>query len=239
MAVHAMRRREFQRRSPTLASRKVESLSSAIERELARRACEEALKSKGKLRVGVVITRGSSVLSTGHKGEHRGLHAAQAAFVKADEKSIDVTGAELFTTFEPCATSRTNRSSCAERISQAGVAVVHIGMYDPNPQVYRLGWKSLRDHGVQLRDFPADLRARAQEVAADFTRVFTSGIGMSAGAKSDFTQNGGRFTISIDDEPGSPAWNTQWSNCSAQAIYMHGGRPGIVALARYANEFVE
>lgn len=62
---------------------------------------------------------------------------------------------------------------------------------------------------------------------------------MSAGAKFDFTTNGGRFTISVDDQPDSPSWITRWNNCGASAIYMYGGSPGVVALARYAREFNE
>ncbi|MFC7458751.1 deaminase [Brachybacterium sp. GCM10030267] len=210
-----------------------------FERAHATLAVEEALKSQGNARVGVVIARRDTVLSTGHKGERSALHAEQVALAKAEEQCIDLKGAELYTTLEPCANSRTSRVPCAELVSQAGIAVVHIGTYDPNPQVYRLGWKHLRDCGVRLRDFPADLRTRAHDATVDFTQVFTKGFGMNAGAKFDFTQNGGRFTISIDEEPGSPSWETRWSNCGARAIYMNGGRPGVVALARYANEFIE
>lgn len=214
-------------------------LHSDREHTFATMAVEEALKSEGNARVGAVIARGSEILSTGHKSERPGHHAEQVALVKAQEQLIDVKGAELYTTLEPCANSRTNRVPCAELVGQAGIAVVHIGTYDPNPQVYRLGWKHLRDHGVSLRDFPPDLRARAREASFDFTKVFTKGAGMSAGAKFDFTQNGGRFTISVDEEPGSPSWETRWSNCGARAIYLNGGRPGIVALARYAEAFAE
>lgn len=214
-------------------------MHSDREHAYATMAVEEALKSTGNARVGAVIARGSEVLSIGHKGERPGHHAEQVALVKANEQHIDVMGAELYTTLEPCANSRTNRVPCAELVTRAGIKVVHIGTYDPNPQVYRLGWKHLRDHGVLLRDFPHDLRARAREGAFDFTKVFIKGTGMSAGAKFDFTQNGGRFTISVDEETGSPSWETRWSNCGARAIYLYGGRPGIVAMARYAEAFAE
>ncbi|MFE6967789.1 deaminase [Isoptericola sp. NPDC057653] len=210
-----------------------------IERAHATAAVEEAMKSGGNARVGVIIARDSEVLTTGHKGERPGLHAEQVALAKANEQHINVEGAQLYTSLEPCANSRTNRVPCAELVSQAGISVVYIGAYDPNPQVYRLGWRHLRDHGVQLRDFPADLRACARQVAVDFAKVFTNGFGLSAGAKFDFTQNGGRFTISVDEEQGSPSWETRWTDCGARAIYLYGGRPGVVALARFANEFAE
>lgn len=202
-------------------------------------AIEEALRSSGNARVGVVIARGENFLIAGFKGERAGLHAEQVALAKAAEQGINVNGAELYTTLEPCANSRTSRVPCCQLICDAGIAVVHIGEYDPNPRVYRLGWRHLRDQGVILRDFPADLRALAHKASADFTRLFTQGTGMSAGAKFDFTQNGGRFRIRVDESADSPAWVTCWSNCGATAIYLNGGHPGIVAHARYAGEFRE
>ncbi|OBA67648.1 hypothetical protein A5780_10410 [Nocardia sp. 852002-20019_SCH5090214] len=210
-----------------------------IEHAFAVRAIEEARKSPGNARVGAVIVRGDIILATGHKGEIDGLHAEQVALQKATAAGTRLAGTSLYTTLEPCANSRTSRIPCAKLIADAGVAVVHIGEYDPNPQVNRLGWKYLRDHGIRLRDFPADLRRQAHEANADFTQVFTRGTGMTAGAKFDFTMNGGRFTISVDEQPDSASWETQWTNCGASALYMYGGRPGVVALARYAKEFNE
>ncbi len=215
------------------------STSVEVNRSLASRAIAEALKCSGNARVGAVIARGAKILATGFKGEVDGLHAEQVALIKAASLGLEVTDAMLFTTLEPCANSRTKRIPCAELIASSGIREVHIGEYDPNPQVYRLGWKHLRDRGVTLKDFPADLREIAHATGRNFTRLFTFGIGMSAGAKFDFTQNGGRFTIAVDEEEGSPAWETQWSNCGANAIYLYGGHAGVVALARYAEQFNE
>lgn len=210
-----------------------------VERAFAARAIEEARKSPGNARVGAVIASGERILATGYKGEVEALHAEQVALQKAKLADTNLAGAALYTTLEPCANSRTSRVPCAELVANAGITVVHIGEYDSNPQVNRLGWKYLRDRGVKLRDFPADLREQARAANADFTQVFTRGTGMSAGAKFDFTTNGGRFTISVDDQPNSASWATKWSNRGASSIYMYGGTPGVVALARYANEFKE
>ncbi|MFA5607269.1 MAG: deaminase [Leucobacter sp.] len=210
-----------------------------VEHAHAKKAIEEALKSSDNARVGAVIARGETVLATGYKSEIDKLHAEQIALHKAEMQGVDVKGATLYTTMEPCANSRTSRVPCAELVAEAGIVEVHIGEYDPNPQVYRLGWKHLRDRGIGLRDFPKDLRKQAHEAGTNFTRVFTNGFGVSAGAKFDFTQNGGRFTIRLDEEKDSPTWETRWTNCGANAIYLNGGRHGIVAHARYAEQFNE
>ncbi len=209
------------------------------DRQFAECAVEEALKSQCDTRVGAVIARGGALLASGFKGEREGLHAEQVALQKAEEQGHDLHGATLYTTLEPCADSRTARIPCSELIVRAGISEVHIGEYDRNPQVYRRGWKYLRDNGVILRDFPADLRDAAHEASNNFTEVFTRKTGMSGGAKFDFTQNGGFFEIRSDDRPDAPVWRTQWSNCAATAIYFYGGRPGFVAEARYAKKFSE
>jgi diaminohydroxyphosphoribosylaminopyrimidine deaminase/5-amino-6-(5-phosphoribosylamino)uracil reductase len=210
-----------------------------VHRAHAARAIEEASLSSSNARVGAVIARGERIIATGFKGEIDRLHAEEVALKKAAELDDDLKGAKLYTTLEPCANSRTKRIPCAELIASAGISEVHIGGYDPNPQVYRIGWKHLRDQGIMLLDFPEDLRTRAHEVGQDFTKLFTEGSGMSSGAKFDFTQNGGLFTISVDSAEDAPSWGTRWSNCGAAAIYMNGGTPGIVAHARYAKHFGE
>ncbi|MGJ6122312.1 deaminase [Mycolicibacterium sp. Y3] len=209
------------------------------ERSFAAQAIQVARQSPTSARVGAVIAQGDRVLATGYKDEIKGLHAEQVALRKAADDGLDIRGATIYVTLEPCANSRTSRVPCAQLISEAGLAAVHIGQYDPNPQVNRLGWKYLRDHVIELKDFPADLREEARQANQDFSRVFTEGTGMSGGAKFDFTTNGGRFIISADNDDSSPSWQTRWSNCGASAIYLNAGVPGVVALARYANQFNE
>lgn len=210
-----------------------------LEREFAQLAIGEAFKSPGNARVGVVVVQGGHVVATGYRGELSGLHAEQVALQKAREVGAVLTGAEVYTTLEPCANSRTARVPCAQLLVEAGVSTVHIGQFDRNPQIYRLGWKHLRDAGVNLRDFPPDLRTIAAEVNQNFSQNFTQGFGMSGGAKFDFTTNDGKFTISTDEAPDSPTWETRWDNCGATAIYLYGGTPGRVAFARYAEKFNE
>ncbi len=198
-----------------------------------------AQKSEGPARVGTVIASGALVLSTGFKGERPTMHAEQVALVKAAEDSVDTRGATLYTTLEPCANLATGRVPCAQLIADAGVSTVFIATYDRNPRVYRHGWKVLRDSGVALRDFPADLRAAAQSLGAVFDSRFTEGLGSTGGAKFDWTQNGGRFTIHLDESPDAPTWETRWSTRGRTSIYAYGGHPGQVALARFASTFDE
>jgi len=54
----------------------------------------------------------------------------------------------------------------------AGVARVWMGRYDPNPKTNREEWRLLRDAGVELRDFDADLRSELVAVNAVFLDGF-------------------------------------------------------------------
>lgn len=198
-----------------------------------------ARNGEGPARVGAVIASGAVVLSTGFKGERPGMHAEQVALAKAAENSVNVEGATLYTTLEPCANLGTGRVPCAQLIAEAKIATVFIATYDRNPRIYRHGWRLLRDAGVALRDFPADLREEARALGEVFDSHFTEGFGSTGGAKFDWTQNGGRFTIHLDESPDVPAWETQWTTRGSTSIYAYGGYPGHVALARFARDFVE
>jgi diaminohydroxyphosphoribosylaminopyrimidine deaminase/5-amino-6-(5-phosphoribosylamino)uracil reductase len=115
---------------------------------------------------------------------------------------------------------------------------VVIGRYDPNPNIYRKGWKALRDAGVVLRDFDPDLRKRIDDLNARFVSHFQSGTGPRGGAKFDYMLNDGNFEIahSSDDRR---TIVTRWTMAGKRAIHAYGRSPLRVALARYASDFSE
>jgi diaminohydroxyphosphoribosylaminopyrimidine deaminase/5-amino-6-(5-phosphoribosylamino)uracil reductase len=70
-----------------------------------------------------------------------------------------------------------------------------IGRYDRNPQIYREGWRALRDAGVRLHDFESELRTEIDAINQEFIEHFVAGTGPSGGAKFDYQLNVGRFEI--------------------------------------------
>ena len=62
--------------------------------------------------------------------------------------------------FEPCAPGARKhpKLGCAERIVNARIKKVWIGIEDPDPTVDRKGIKYLLDNGVEVEMFDADLR---------------------------------------------------------------------------------
>lgn len=139
-------------------------------------AIEQARKStpedeRTHPRVGVVVVKGGKVLAVAHRGEFSGNHAEYAALEKKLPDDV-VAGASLYTTLEPCTTRNHPKVPCAERIKERRLARVVVRMLDPNPEIRGLGWNALRDAGVAMEMFPADLMSEIEELNRDFTRQF-------------------------------------------------------------------
>jgi diaminohydroxyphosphoribosylaminopyrimidine deaminase / 5-amino-6-(5-phosphoribosylamino)uracil reductase len=209
-------------------------------RSFMEQAIEEMAKSQGKgPKVGAMVVVDGKVVAVAHRLS--GIHAERAAIEAAQAISVDLKGATIYTTLEPCVSigsSHETKESCADLISRVGISTVVVGRYDPNPNIYRKGWKVLRDAGVTLRDFESDLRERLDDLNALFVGHFESGTGPTGGAKFDYMLNDGDFEIAysaVDQR----SIVTRWTMAGTRAIYAYARHPLKVALAKYANEFSE
>lgn len=82
-------------------------------------------------------------------------------------------------------------------------------MYDPNPDVYRVGYEVLLKQGVVVRDFAPELRAQVVGANSLFVRHYLQGLSNEEGrgtARFDPTQND--FTIISAD--GRLSFPTSW-----------------------------
>jgi diaminohydroxyphosphoribosylaminopyrimidine deaminase/5-amino-6-(5-phosphoribosylamino)uracil reductase len=198
----------------------------------------EAMRTStiGTPQVGAAVVVGGKVVAIGQRQSDK--HAERAAIDAAVEGGADLCGATLFTTLEPCVRLSSTQESCAELIVRSKIAAVYIGSYDTNPDIYRRGWKHLRDAEIDVRDFDGVVRSEIETVNQQFIEHFTRGIGPSGGAKIDYTLNGGNFEIQF-----SPTDNrsilTRWTHRGAGSIYAYATLPVQVALARYASSFEE
>jgi diaminohydroxyphosphoribosylaminopyrimidine deaminase / 5-amino-6-(5-phosphoribosylamino)uracil reductase len=219
-----------------------------------RRAVDEARRSvseRGRLSpmVGaVVVGPDGEVVASAHRGKSGGgRHAEFCALLElagGDEDRVDhvdLTGATVFTTLEPC-TSRgktkdgRDKIPCVERLIQSGVGVVWIGRYDPNPRVYRLGYQRLLSAGIEVRDFTPGLRAELLDLNSDFVDQFRRGTGVTGSATFDYSQQDGVFFLFADSHPEAQVIETRWTPRGQGSIYGYSGRRD-VALARGARSF--
>jgi diaminohydroxyphosphoribosylaminopyrimidine deaminase/5-amino-6-(5-phosphoribosylamino)uracil reductase len=107
--------------------------------------------------VGAVIVRGEKIIGRGWHHAAGQPHAEIEALTDAERQGINVRGATIYVTLEPCSTfGRT--PPCTEAIIRAGLKRVVAGATDPNPKHSGRAFEILRkagirvDHGVLARD---------------------------------------------------------------------------------------
>lgn len=146
-----------------------------------RLALEEARKGEGGTRpnppVGAVLVREGVLLACGHHCRAGGLHAETAALRQAAASGVDVAGATLYVTLEPCSTHG-RVPPCTDAICSAKVARVVVGMVDRNPRHAGRGFGILRDAGIAVELYPegTPLAAEMEALVEPFFRHQSTGI---------------------------------------------------------------
>lgn len=212
--------------------------SRAPARAFMKRAIEQMRLSEGRRPlVGTVIEKDGLVLAEAHRQLR--LHAERAAIEVAQSQGLDLRGATVYTTLEPCVEADGSTTECcADLIIRMMCTTVYIGRYDHNPRIYREGWKRLRDGGIVLRDFEPDLRSQIDRVNMEFQGHFQCGAGPHGGARFDYLLNEGNFEIQLSPTD-KRVILTRWARCGVNSIYACAIQPVRVALARYARDFEE
>lgn len=103
--------------------------------------------------VGAVIVRHDRVIAEGYHHKCGDLHAERDAFKNAREAGVDVSGAVMYVTLEPCC--HTGRQPpCTQAVIESGIKTVVIGSRDPNELVNGKGVAQLEEAGITvIRDF--------------------------------------------------------------------------------------
>jgi len=102
-------------------------------------------------RVGCVIVGADGRLAgRGHTQEAGGAHAEVMALRDAEARGVDVRGATVYVTLEPCA-HHGRTPPCADALVDAGVGRVVIALRDPNPLVSGRGAARLEGAGIVVQ----------------------------------------------------------------------------------------
>lgn len=136
--------------------------------ELMRLALEEAKRSgravRPNPRVGCAILArpGSSEESVvlGHHARFGGGHAEVEALAEASRRGLDVRGATVAVTLEPCC-HQGKTPPCTDALIHAGVARVIVAGRDPFTRVAGKGIEALRRAGIEVIEGPGTLEAEA------------------------------------------------------------------------------
>ena len=131
---------------------------------------ESRADKKASPMVGAVLLKSDGTVETAHRGELREGDHAEFTLLERKNRATKLDGSILFATLEPCAPGARKhpKLSCAERIVNARIKEVWVGITDPDPMVDRKGIKFLQDHGVIVHMFDQDLQEEIQELNKEF-----------------------------------------------------------------------
>lgn len=114
-------------------------------------ALELAALGRGEVepnpQVGAVIVRGGQEIARGWHGRFGGRHAETEAIAAAAKAGLDLAGATMYVTLEPCR-HYGKQPPCTRAILAARIARVVVAMEDPDRNVAGRGIESLRGAGV-------------------------------------------------------------------------------------------
>ena len=139
-------------------------------KEMKRSINESRADKKASPLVGAVLLKPDGSVETAHRGELREGDHAEFTLLERKNRASKLDGSTLFATLEPCAPGARNhpKLSCAERIVNARIKEVWVGITDPDPKVDRKGIKFLQDHGVTVHMFDHDLQEEIQAANKEF-----------------------------------------------------------------------
>ena len=152
---------------PKLDPRKM--MLKAVE-VMERSIAEDRNDGKKSPLVGAVLVKADGSVETAFRGELRNGDHAEFTLLERKNRATRLDGAVLFATLEPCAPGARShpKLGCAERIVNARIKEVWVGIEDPDPTVDRKGISYLRSRGVKVQMFERDLQERIRQANREF-----------------------------------------------------------------------
>ena len=100
-------------------------------------------------------------------------HAEKIALVASQRTNLDLSQATVYTTLEPCThhARRVKGDSCTERLINAHVQKVCIGILDPNQDICGRGVLALQEAGIEVAFFPHEKVKAIRFSNQDFIRA--------------------------------------------------------------------
>lgn len=115
----------------------------------------------------VIVGADGRELSRGFSRESdRYVHAEESALAKLHGRKVDLSGASMYSSLEPCSIRKSRSLTCVRLILDAGIGRVVLAMREPPIFVDCEGVEQLRAAGVQVVEI-ADLAARVLAVNAE------------------------------------------------------------------------
>ena len=145
-------------------------------RELMQLAVELASKSiseEGRVspKVGAVVERDGVILAGAYRGEIKKGEHAEYTLLERKLQDIDLEGATLYSTLEPCTHRNHPKIACTDRVIARNLKRVVIGTLDPNASIRGLGELRMQDAGIEITRFDPDLVLQLRELNKEFSAL--------------------------------------------------------------------
>jgi len=155
--------------------------------------------------VGAVVVRDGRIIG---EGFHPAAGEPHAEIFALREAGTLARGAELYVTLEPCChTGRTG--PCTEAIIGAGIARVHVGIVDPNPQVAGKGISRLQSAGIEISEGLHEPECR--KLIAPFAKHLQSGLPYLVY----------KAAMTLDGQTAAAGGDSKWISCEKSRELVH------------------
>lgn len=120
--------------------------------------------------VGAVIVKGGKIVG---KGYHKKAGLAHAEVNALRDAGTKARGATMYITMEPCH-SYGRTPPCTQAIVNAGIKMIVIGTYDPNPKNHKKGIRFLGNKGIKVKS--GVLKKEAVKLNEVYNKFITTGL---------------------------------------------------------------
>ena len=145
----------------------MEAMERAV--EASRNCTQEPGKDTPTPSVGAAIIHNGKILEVAYRGELAPGDHAEFTLLEKKLPGVDLNGATLITTLEPCTIRGEGKIACANRIIERGISRVLIGILDPNPNVCGVGQLLLRRAKIQVVHFRPELVEEVETLNKNFS----------------------------------------------------------------------
>lgn len=116
-----------------------------------------------------IITKDGHIICAYREEKRAGEHAEYTALFDVEKaQKLDLHGATLVTTLEPCTSRKHENKPCALHIADRGIQKVIVGMIDPNPEIRGKGILFLQRKNIKVEFFPNSQHEQVRRLNKDF-----------------------------------------------------------------------